>query len=267
MINVWTSHLLKVIDILIVAYVFYRLILLVKGTRSVQILTGIVIIAILTFIVREILPLKTLNWLLKNLWFYSVIIIAIVFQPEFRQLLAQLGSEPIKRIFIPVELKFINEIMSAIKEMSQNRTGGLIVLQQETGLRDFIETGCIINGQLSMELLLSIFYTKSILHDGAVIMQESRLIAAGCILPVSDNPYLSKALGTRHRAGLGISEVSDAIAIIVSEETGQISMARHGKLERDMEPDNIEASLERIYKEKFEKSFIHKNTDHRIKNA
>ncbi|MDI6641245.1 MAG: diadenylate cyclase CdaA, partial [Elusimicrobiota bacterium] len=236
----------------------YRLILLIKGTRALQILVGILILAVVTIFFREIIYLKTLSWLLENFWLAAAIILAIAFQPELRQALAKLGEEPLKRIFISRSLEFIGEIVQAVVEMSQKHIGALVVIEQEARLKNFIETGTIVNGQISKELLLSIFYPNSALHDGAVIVEGSRLIAAGCILPVSENPQISKVLGTRHRAAIGITEVSDAIAVVVSEESSEISLAYEGKLQQNISRDELKKKLIEIYRSRIEKSFISK---------
>ena len=256
---IWNNYIVNIVDILLVSWIFYKIILLIKGTRAVQILLGFVILALLTIFVGQMAHFKTLSWLLEKFWIAAPIIVAIVFQPELRQVLAKIGGEPLKRIFIKSELKVVKEIAQAVKEMSQKRIGALIAIEQEIGLKNYIETGTLINGDVSNELLLSIFYPKSILHDGAVIIEHSRLTSAGCIFPVSDNPVASKMIGTRHRAALGISEISDAIVIVVSEETGDISMALEGKLERNINPDDLHKKLSDIYRKKLEKTFIPNN--------
>lgn len=259
--TLWNNYLRHIIDILIVAWIFYRVILLIKGTRAVQILIGIVILAGLTVLTRQVVHLKALTWLLEKFWLAAAVIIAIVFQPELRQALAQLGGEPFKRISLGTELKFMKELIPCIKEMKEKKIGALIVLQQDTGLRNFIETGTILNAQLSKELLLTIFSHGTALHDGAVILDGTRVIAAGCILPVSENPLISKILGTRHRAGVGITEISDAISIVVSEETGQISLCYQGKLEHDLTLEELEKKITDIYRAKIQKSLLRKNNE------
>ncbi len=259
--NLWNNYLIHIIDILIVAWIFYRIILLIKGTRAVQILIGIVILAILTFLTKQFLHLKTLAWLLEKFWLAAAVTIAIIFQPELRQALAQLGGEPFKRITLGSELKFMKELLPSIKEMKEKKIGALIVLQHDIGLRNFIETGTILNAQLSKELLLTIFSHGTVLHDGAVILNGTRVISAGCILPVSENPSISKILGTRHRAGLGITEVSDAVSIIVSEETGQISIAYEGKLEQNLTIEELEKRITEIYRTRIQKSLLRKNNE------
>lgn len=246
--GIWSRYLINIIDILVVAYIFYRIMLLIKGTRAVQITLGLLTLVILTFFAKNVLHLKMLTWLLEGFWMVAVVILVVVFQPEIRSALAQLGSHRWSRILFSSELSFIDEIMKAISVCSSQRVGALIVLEQEVGLRTYIEAGTIINAQVSQELILSIFNTKSPLHDGAVIIENTRLIAAGCILPLSNDPDISKVLGTRHRAAIGLSEISDAIVLVVSEETGMVSLARDGKLESNVEIDDLRKRLIDLYR-------------------
>lgn len=245
--TVWGHYLIHVLDIAVVAYIFYRLILLIKGTRAVQIILGLLVIFALTFIAQAV-HLRTTNWLLEKFWFAAVLILAIVFQPEIRTALAQLGSHPWGRIFVPSGLGFIDEIVDAVAGFHEHNTGALIVIEQDTGLRNYIETGTVVNGEVSKELLGAIFTPRSPLHDGAAIIQNARIIGAGCVLPLSHEPGLSKILGTRHRAGVGLSEISDAIIVIVSEESGMISIAREGRLESNLTPDDVRSRLMEIYR-------------------
>jgi diadenylate cyclase len=254
--HLWTSYLVNIVDILLVAYIFYRIILLIKGTRAVQIILGILILVVITFLSKEILHLKTLSWIFDRFWFAAVIILAVVFQPELRSALAQLGSHRWGRILLSSELGFVNEIIEGIRELSATHTGALIVLEQDIGLRNYIETGTIINAQVSKELLLSIFNNRSPLHDGAVIIQQSRLIAAGCVLPLSNEPGISKVFGTRHRAAVGLSEISDAIVVVVSEETGRISVAREGRIESGVDTDDLRRRLLDLYRARGENALL-----------
>jgi len=238
----WSNYLVNIVDILAVAYVFYRMLLLIKGTRAVQIIVGILILLIVTFL-AQVLHLKTLGWLFEKFWYAAVVIMVVVFQPEIRSALAQLGSHRWGKILVPSELGFVNEVIEAVKEFSDKHVGALVVFEQDTGLRNYIETGTIVNAHVSKELLNSIFNTKSPLHDGAVIIQNARLISAGCVLPLSHEPDISKILGTRHRAAVGLSEISDAIIIVVSEETGSISVAREGRLETGIDIEELRIRL------------------------
>ncbi|HHU68740.1 MAG TPA: TIGR00159 family protein [Thermoanaerobacterales bacterium] len=224
------------IDIAIVAYVSYKAIMLIKGTRAVQLIKGLVVLVISTK-VSEWLGLYTINWLLRNTMTVGVIALLVVFQPELRRALEQLGRG---RLFVTPFFSFseeevnkmINEMARAVQVLASNKIGALIVIERETGLNDVIETGLEIGGKLTTELLLNIFIPNTPLHDGAVLIRNDKIMAAGCFLPLTENPNLSKELGTRHRAALGITEQSDAVSIIVSEETGVISVAVEGKLTR-----------------------------------
>lgn len=238
----WSHYLVNVVDILAVAYIFYRMILLVKGTRAVQIILGMLILLLVTFI-AQVMHLRTLGWLFEKFWYAAVVIVVVVFQPEIRSALAQLGSHRWGKILVPSELGFVNEVIEAVREFSEKHIGALVVFEQDTGLRNYIETGTIINAHVSKELLSSIFNTKSPLHDGAVIIQNARLIAAGCVLPLSHEPDIAKILGTRHRAAVGLSEISDAIVIVVSEETGSVSVSRESRLETGIDIEELRLQL------------------------
>lgn len=264
--NLWSNYIIHAIDVLIVAYIFYRLMLLVKGTRAVQIIIGILTLVVLTFFAKEILHLTTLNWLLERFWLAAVVILIVVFQPEIRSALAQLGSHKWGKILISSETGFINEIIEAVIHCTKYNMGCLIVLEQETGLRTYIEAGVIINAQISHELILSIFNPKAPMHDGAVIVKDARLIAAGCVLPLSHEPGISKVLGTRHRAAIGLSEISDAVIVVVSEETGNISIARRGKLESNVEPEELRRRLLELYKESVDKTLLTRMPSKEVNN-
>jgi diadenylate cyclase len=254
--QVWFQYLANIIDIGITAYIFYRLMLLFKGTRTVQIILGILTLVLMTFLSRDVLHLRTLGWLLDKFWVATVIILAVIFQSEIRSALAQLGSTPWNRILMPLEVEFVGQITEALSFFRNNRIGALIVLEQDTGLRNYIETGTVINGQVSTELLKSIFNPKSPLHDGAVIIQNARLTAAGCILPLSHEPNISKILGTRHRAAIGLSEITDAIVIVASEETSAISVAQSGKLETGVDLEDLKRRLIDLFRQRGESAIM-----------
>lgn len=256
---VWSHGIVHVIDILVVAALLYRLMLLIRGTRTQQVLFGLVILWAFTIISRDLLKLPTMSWLLENFWMSAVLILVVVFQPELRGVLANLGSQPLGRILPPSGLEFIREIIQAVKVLSEKHVGALIVLEQETGLRNFIETGTPINGEVTKELLLSIFNTRSPLHDGAAIISNDRLVAAGCLLPLSNDPGIAKILGTRHRAAVGLTEISDALVVVVSEETATISLSRNGKLERGIEAEELERQLVDLYRSRAERTLLRKN--------
>jgi diadenylate cyclase len=238
---------LPAIDILLIAYVFYRLLLLIKGTASVQVVMGLAVLMGTTLAVHQAKHLPASAWLLDNFWSGAVVLLAVVFQPELRSALAHLGSHPLGRLLMPASQNFIDEVIGALREAMPRQMGMLLVLEQDVGLRNYAETGTLINGQLSKELLLSIFHYRSPLHDGAAIIQNNRLIAVGCLLPLSNDPNLAKILGTRHRAAVGLSEFTDAWVIVVSEETGSLSLARGGHLERELDLERLERLLREQY--------------------
>ncbi len=243
----WTTYFLPAIDILLIAFVFYQVLLLIKGTHSVQVVMGLAVLMGMTLVIRHFLKLPAATWLLENFWSGAVVLLAVVFQPELRAALAHLGSRPLGRIIGPTQLSFIDEILGAVEEAMQRQMGLLLVLEQDVGLRNYAETGTMVNGEISKELLMAIFHYRSPLHDGAVLIQSDRLVAAGCLLPLSNDPNLAKILGTRHRAAVGLSEFTDAWVIVVSEETGVLSLARGGQLERSLTVDELRRQLIDLY--------------------
>src|SRR5882724_4758965 len=251
----WTAYLLPAIDILLIAFVFYQVLLLIKGTHSVQVVMGLAVLMGMTLVIRHFLKLPAATWLLENFWSGAVVLLAVVFQPELRTALAHLGSRPLGRIILPGgRLSFVDEIVGAVQEAMERQMGMLLVLEQDVGLRNYAETGTLINGDISKELLVAIFHYRSPLHDGAAIIQNDRLIAAGCLLPLSNDPTMAKILGTRHRAAVGISEFTDAWVIVVSEETGVLSVARGGHLERELTIDNLRTQLQDLFENRMDKN-------------
>lgn len=245
----WVQYIDDVVDILIVSYVVYKLILLLQGTRAVQLLKGIIVV-VLAWMISSFFGLRTLQWLMSQVFTFGVLAIIIIFQPELRRALEQLGRGRLftrsPQVDDQLMMKSIGDIVKAVGYLSKRRIGALIVLERETGLADYIETGTDLSAAVSSELLINIFIPNTPLHDGAVIIRKDRIMAAGCYLPLTENPFVSKELGTRHRAGIGMSEVSDAISIIVSEETGQVSIAVNGVVDRDIKDDRL---IERLYHE------------------
>ena len=239
-----------VLDILIVAFLFYKLLGFIRETRAEQLAKGILILIIVALIAR-LLNLYTLQWILSNLVNVGLIAIVIIFQPELRRLLENLGRNKLISNFSGIDLEEAEEITDEIKaaliSMSKSRTGALIVIERETSLTDIIETGTTIRARINREMIGNIFYEGAPLHDGALIIRGDKLEAAGCVLPLTEDKKLSKELGTRHRAGIGMSEGSDALVFIVSEETGIISKAEDGKLERKLSADRIQQILEQVY--------------------
>ncbi len=244
-------------DIAVVYYIVYRLILLLKGTRAMQVIWGVVVLAVITSLAKY-LNLTATVWLMEKFWFAGIILLIVVFQPEIRFALANIGSNPLGRVMVSQEYRFIGEMMEAIRTAAAGKMGMLIVLEQDMALRDIVETGVRINGEVSKELLLTVFHINTLLHDGAAIIANNRLVAAGCILPLTEQQELSKILGMRHRAALGLSEAADAIIIIISEETGTLSVARNGKLQQAVDPKDLEAMLYQLYRSKAEKTLLRK---------
>ena len=237
--------MISVIDILLVAIVIYEFLALIRGTRAALILIGLSIIA-LTFYVSRMGELVTLNWLISRVLPYAVFALIVIFVPEIRQALARLGRRMTLARSAAAEADAYDDIALAANLFSQNQTGALIVIQREIGLRTYIESGVALDAQLSYDLLATLFRPSAPLHDGAVIIQGDRVAAAACFLPLSMNPVLSTQLGTRHRAAIGITEETDAISIIVSEETGSISLAVAGTIERDLTVEQLRARMSEL---------------------
>ena len=240
-----------VIDILIVAFAIYKLLGLIKQTRAEQLLKGVLFLVAATFI-SGLLNLHTLNWLLRGAMTLGAVAILVVFQPELRRALEYMGRSkivkaPLRKMDKERGKQITADITRAVENFSNDHVGALIVFERETSLFDIIETGTIIDAELSEQLLGNIFYEGAPLHDGAVIIRDGRVYAAGCVLPLTRNNNISKELGTRHRAGIGITENSDALVIIVSEETGIISMASEGQLSRFLDIKTVEKTLLNMY--------------------
>ncbi|MGB9761063.1 MAG: diadenylate cyclase CdaA [Caldimicrobium sp.] len=232
------------IDILVVSYIIYRILLLIQGTRALQMVAGLTILVFLYFF-SEILQLLTLNWLLHTFLSSILILIIIIFQDDIRKALAQIGTAPFAKI--QAQYSFgIEEVVKAVSAMAEKKIGALIVFEREISLNDYLEGSTLMEAKISEELLISIFNPKSPLHDGAVIISEGRIKAAGVVLPLSTNPDIAKDLGTRHRAAIGITEVTDAVAVVVSEERGQISIAVGGKITRDVTPATLRKMLSQL---------------------
>lgn len=241
---------IDILDIIIVAFLFYRLFLLIKGTRASQMFIGLFLLIIISFIAQW-LNLNALNWILSSLKTVWVIAFVILFQPELRKALSQLGQNRVLGMFLKVEESgTVSELVKACHQLTQKGLGAIIVLEQDVGLRNYVETGTTLDAMVTSDLLVTVFTPPGPLHDGAVIIEKNRIVAAGCILPLSQNPRLGRALGTRHRAGLGLSEETDAITIIVSEETSMISLAKGGKLKRKLDINALRNELVELLAEK-----------------
>ncbi|MDF2726320.1 MAG: hypothetical protein K0Q59_5998, partial [Paenibacillus sp.] len=209
----------EIIDVLIVSYVIYKLLMLLRGTRAIQLLKGIFVVMV-TWALSITFHLNTLQWMMTQMFNIGLIALIIIFQPELRRALEQLGRGKLFSRSTAEEDQEVNqrigEIMKTVANLSKRRIGALIVFERETGLNEYIESGIPIGSEITSELLINIFIPNTPLHDGAVIIRQNRLMAAGCYLPLSENPFISKELGTRHRAAIGMSEVSDAISVVVS---------------------------------------------------
>ncbi len=245
-------NILHIIDIAVVAFAFYKVFMLIRETRAEQLIKGIILLLVAAKL-SQLLQLYTVYWILQNTMTVGVIALLIVFQPELRRALEYIGrSRFFTKSFIELEKEKTNEtveeIVEAVASLARQKIGALIVIEKTTGLNEVVETGYRIEGLVSSGLLINIFIPNTPLHDGAVIIKEDIIKAAGCFLPLTDNMNLSKDLGTRHRAALGISERSDSVAIVVSEETGAISAADNGSLSRYLDIKTLRTILTNIYK-------------------
>ena len=238
----WLRVSFTVLDILLVALIIYEVLVMIRGTRAAPMLAGLAAVAVAFYLAR-IGELVTLNWLVSHLLPYVVFALIVVFQSEIRHVLSDVGRRVSFLRGSVVGGDSYDDIVLAANLFSQHQTGALIVIEREIGLRTYIESGVAMDARLSYDLLATIFRPSAPLHDGAVIIQKDRLAAAACFLPLSMNPVLSTQLGTRHRAGIGITEETDAIAVIVSEESGAISLAVGGKIERDLTAEQLRERL------------------------
>jgi diadenylate cyclase len=233
----------SVLDILLVSFLIYQFLLLVRGTRAVPMLTGVGALVV-AFYAAHLSNLRTLDWLVGTILPYSIFALIVIFQTEIRQALSRLGRNlTMSRISQSDASDIYDDIVMAATHFSRDQTGALVVIEREIGLRTYIESGVALDARLSYDLLATLFRPSAPLHDGAVIVQGDRVAAAACFLPLSMNPLLSTQLGTRHRAGIGITEETDAVSVIVSEETGGISIAVGGHVERDITPERLRARL------------------------
>jgi len=247
-------------DMAIIAFVFYKLYMFISETRAEQLIKGILMLLVATQL-SEWLQLHAINWILKNTMTVGVIAILIVFQPELRRALEYIGrTKFLSKSIMDIEHEEINimveEIVEAAASLSRQKIGALMVIEGNTGLNEVVETGTLINGKISRGLLINIFIPNTPLHDGAVLIRRSQILAAACFLPLTDSSNLSKDLGTRHRAGIGITERSDAIVVIVSEETGAISVARSGKLTRFLDIKGLRNLLFSNFKSEENKQWL-----------
>ncbi len=235
------------LDIVIVAYLFYRVLRVISGTRAEQLLKGLVLLLGFSVLISY-LNLTMIKWLMEKFWIIFAITLPIVFQPELRRILEQIGrgsffsTRKMTDALNNTE-HMVRQLSAAAAVLSRNQVGALIIITRETGIGEYMESGVDLDAQVSASLLINIFVPNTPLHDGAVVISHLRIDKAACFLPLSDNPYLDPELGTRHRAGIGITEVSDAIAVMVSEETGVISIAKEGKLQRHLDEVSLRENL------------------------
>jgi len=223
------------IDILIVAFIIYQLLQLIRGTHAVQVALGGIVVVVLYW-VSQWLDLQAVNWLVRTFLPYAVFGVLVIFQPEIRKMLAHIGKTPLLGMFSHQKTEeLLDEIVLATTTLASRRIGAILVLEREMGLKSYIETGIALDAQLTYDLLINIFTPGTPLHDGAAIIQGNRVAAAACFLPLTINPELSRTLGSRHRAAIGITEETDALVVVVSEETRTISVAEAGMLERDLD--------------------------------
>lgn len=261
----WTD----IIEILIIAYLVYRILIWAKETKAWSLVKGLVVIFVFLFM-AVLLQMNTILWIVKNASMVAIMALVIVFQPELRHALESIGRGNVLSSFLPQDEsrhldmdfteKTVNEISKACFEMGRAKTGALIVVARADSLADYTRTGIDVDALVTSQLLINIFEHNTPLHDGAVIIKGNRIVAATCYLPLSDNMALSKALGTRHRAGVGISETTDSITVIVSEETGRVSVAMKGKLYGNVNPDDLREKLQAaiVKPQKDEKKFFWK---------
>ena len=232
------------LDIAIVSIILYEFLKLIRGTRAVQMAAGSLLLVGMFYISR-LAPLQTLNWMIRNMLVYVAFAAIVIFQSDIRRALAHFGQAPFFRYFYRLESanETIEELVVAATMLSQQRIGAIIAIEREIGLRNYIESGIPVDATLTYDLIVTIFQPKSPLHDGAVIVQEDRIAAAACFLPLTVNPRVSRELGTRHRAAIGLTEENDAVAIVVSEERGQIALAMNGRIDRGLSTDDLRERL------------------------
>jgi diadenylate cyclase len=240
------KYLANTVDILLVWYVIYKIIMIIRGTKAVQLLKGIFVILFVR-IISEVFHFQTLFMITEQIILWGFLAIIIIFQPELRRALEQIGrGKFFSRSGLREEdsqERTVEAIIKAVDYMAKRRIGALISVERETGMGDYVETGIEMNSKISSELLINIFIPNTPLHDGAVILQKDLVAAAACYLPLSESPFISKELGTRHRAALGISEVTDSLTVIVSEETGGVSLTKNGELYRDLNKEEFRELL------------------------
>ncbi len=234
------------LEILFIWAIVYSLIRFFQGTRAVQVLIGLLFLAVI-FNIAKVLGLHTINWVLTKLFAVGVLAFLIIFQPELRRALARIGQNT---MFGPFLKKggTIDEVVQACEHLSRNKIGALIAIERDVGLKNYIESGLTVDAKVSAELLITLFFPNNPTHDGGVIIQGERITSSGCLFPLSQNPQLARSLGTRHRAAVGLAEETDAVCVVVSEETGAISVSVYGKLTRDLEGEGLRRVLTSLFR-------------------
>lgn len=232
----------SVIEVFFIAGFYYYLILFLRGTRGAAVLTGFLVVLAAMILITQILQLDTLNWILQRFSGILVVAFVVIFQPEIRRALAELGKQ---NVFSAggADRSFIDQIVQAVEHLAERKIGAIIAVEREIGMRSIIEAGTSLDSQVTPELLATIFYPQTPLHDGGVVIRGDRVVAAGCVFPLSQRDELSKSLGTRHRAAIGVTEDTDAVVVVVSEETGSISLAFKGRLSRGLDADRLSRML------------------------
>lgn len=256
--NVRYLVLLKaVVEVGIIFIFIYAFLRIMEGTRGAGVLKGLVmfmgILAVVAIFLSRRLQMENLNWVITRLAPVVLVPVFILFQPEIRRALIKLGQNPMFRMFFRPYSRFTDELVRATFSLSRDRVGGLIAIEREVGLRGYVEGGVRLDAEVSAEMIKTIFWPGTPLHDGAIVIRQQRIVAAGCLFPLTDNPQFSRELGTRHRAGIGITEESDAAAIIISEQTGQVSLAVNGALQRDLDEKSLRRALDELAAETEEK--------------
>ena len=233
------------IDVLIIAFIIYRIIDLIRGTRAARMLIGLLVV-FLTYLSSQVFDLYALNWILDNFLSSVLLVIVVIFQHDIRRALTQVGTGPffsIERRLLGTELE---EILRSVVTLASRRIGALIVFERGVGLSDYIEAGTGLNAQITKELIWSVFVPDSPIHDGALMIRKGQVAAAGCFLPLTTNPNVSKTLGTRHRAAIGLTEETDAVVVVVSEEEGSISLVCEGRITRDLDAGTLRTTLQQL---------------------
>lgn len=237
------------IEILLLWCLFYLILLFIKGTRAFQVLKGLaiifVVVAVSAFFVTQKLEFYALNWIIERFFTIIVVALIILFQPELRQGLARIGQRGIFSLAV-LEQHIIQEIVNAASLLSKKKTGAIMAIERDASLRIYIESGINLDAQVTSELINTIFMPNTPLHDGGLVIRAERIVSAGCLFPLTDNPHVNKRLGTRHRAAMGLTEETDAVAVVVSEETGSISLAVDGKLTQNLDRDGLEKMLRNL---------------------